>query len=332
MSEWYYRIGERIYGPYSEEDLRERIRSRKIPSNVSVSRNGFSDWEKAPASLLEDDKRAGKAQGGATSRQKFAWPFRRRRPPVSRTPQTDARSRFRRRLQVWSVGVILAGIIAFAVVKSIDFAAVSDWAQDLPGLFRSSGESRYTLDQTRRCWGKIRAGKQSAMEALGKMPQGEYPFTVDNQPDMMRFTDKEFETFKLFQLNRAKTAGNFVAKLEKLHTYGVDPALLHYKFELREVWMMLAGGCAEFGEIANDIQERRACFASPEAYALRFGTNAAGASDMEYGKRISEDHIIEKIKELTALMVKGDQSLATLNTREEEVKALLTARYASKFE
>ncbi len=26
MSEWYYRIGERIYGPYSEEDLRERIK------------------------------------------------------------------------------------------------------------------------------------------------------------------------------------------------------------------------------------------------------------------------------------------------------------------
>ncbi len=82
MSEWYYRIGERIYGPYSEEDLRERIRSRKIPSNVSVSRNGFSDWDKAPASLLEDDKRSGNAQGGATSRQKFAWPFRRKRPPV----------------------------------------------------------------------------------------------------------------------------------------------------------------------------------------------------------------------------------------------------------
>jgi hypothetical protein len=332
MSEWYYRIGERIYGPYSEEDLRERIRSRKIPSNVSVSRNGFSDWDKAPASLLEEDKPSGKAQGGATPRQKFAWPFGRKRPPVSHTPLTDARSRFRRRLQLWSVGVILAGIIAFVIVKSIDFAAVSDWAQDLPAIFHSSDDSHRTLDQTRRCWAKIRVSKQAAMEALEKMPQGEYPFTVDNQPDMMRFTDKEFETFKQYQFKRAKIAGDFAARLERLRTYEVDPALLHYKFELQEVWTMLAGGCAEYGEIANDIQEHRACFATPEAYALRFGTNAAGASDMEYRKHISQDHIMEKIKDLAALMANGDRSLAVLNTREEEVKSLLTARYGWKFE
>ncbi len=230
------------------------------------------------------------------------------------------------------MGVILTAIIAVVVVKNIDLDAVSDWAQNLTTIFQSSDQSHYTLDQTRKCWLKIRGSKQVAMEALGKMPTGEYPFTVDNQPDMMRFTEKEFETFKQYQFKRAKAAADFVARLDRLRTYGVDPALLHYKFELREVWAMLAGGCAEYGDVANEIQEHRACFTSTEGYALRIGTNGAVASEMEYRSHMSQDHIMERIKELTALMVKGDQALAKLNNREEEVKALLTARYGWKFE
>jgi hypothetical protein len=164
------------------------------------------------------------------------------------------------------------------------------------------------------------------------MPKVQYPYNTNNQPDLWRFTDKEFETFKQCEFTRAKIARDFVAELGKLPAFGVDPALLHYKVELREVWMLLERGCTDYGEIANDVEERRACFVSAEAYALRFGTNSAGASEMEFRRHTSQEHITEKIKDLTVLLSKGDRALANMNRREQEVKTLLTSRYGWKFE
>ncbi len=331
MSDWYYRIGERVYGPYSEDDLRGRIKSVKIPSNTSVSRDGFTDWQEASVSLLEKESRPPKTSRGAIFRQKFASIFKRQKG--ARSFQASPWTRSRKRILFWCLGIVFAGAIACVVVKTAGRHRVGGWVRRILTVFQASAApSHYTLEKTRTYWLELRQIDKTARESLGKMPEGKNPFNEVGQADMADFDRKDFEDFRVYQFKRAKIVRDCIEKLEKLPVYEVDPALLSYELELSELWLLVERACMDIAEIASDKEEQQSCFSSPEAYALRFGTNSRGPSEMEYRNHKSQEQIAEKIRKLSALTDEGTEAQANLTNREEEVKALLTSRYGWKFQ
>jgi hypothetical protein len=330
MSDWYYRIGQRVYGPYSEEDLRGRIKSGQIPSSTSVSRNGFTDWHEASESLFENQGRPRKTPRSTILRQRLAGLFK--RPLRARGLKTGSWTRARKRFLSWCLWTVFAGIIAWILVVIAESQAGREWVRRLSAAFQASAPSQFTLEQTRNYWLGIREIKKTAEVSLGQMRAGQYPLNDAGQPDMLSFTNKDFENFRQLEFKREKIARDCVEKLGKLPALGVDPALLHYKLELRELWMLVDRACVDYTDITSDIEEQRSCFASPEAYALRFGTNSAGPSEMEYRNHKSQLQITEKIRQLNLLLGEGTEAMANVSNREQEVKTLLTSRYGWKFE
>ncbi len=335
MSDWYYRIGERVYGPYAETDLRGRIKSGKIPSNVSVSRNGFGDWQEANVSLFETERPPPKTPkpkkpSGPTMGQKLAGLFKRSRKPSS--VRTTPWTRSRKRLLSWCIGIVVVGAIACVFVKIVGRHTVKAWAERLMTVFQSKDTTHYTLEKTRNYWVEMQQIEKNTKEKLAKMPEDKNPFNADGQAEMADFAAKDFEKFKDDQFKRAKIARDCIDRLERLPVYGVDPALRHYELEVRELWLLVERACLEFAEIAIDKGEQQACFASPEGYAQRFGTNSPGSSEMEYRSHKSQEQITAKIKKLAALSDDGTLVQASLDSREQEVEALLTARYGWKFQ
>ena len=229
MSDWYYRIGERVYGPYSEDDLRGRIKSGKIPSNTSVSRDGFTDWQEASVSLLEKESRPPKTSRGAIFRQKFASIFKRQKG--ARSFQASPWTRSRKRILFWCLGIVFAGAIACVVVKTAGCHRVGGWVRRILTVFQASAApSHYTLEKTRTYWLELRQIDKTARESLGKMPEGKNPFNEVGQADMADFDRKDFEDFRVYQFKRAKIVRDCIEKLEKLPVYEVDPALLSYEW------------------------------------------------------------------------------------------------------
>jgi hypothetical protein len=331
MSDWYYQTGRRVYGPYSEQDLRQKIKSGEISANTSVSRNGFTGWQKASKSLLQEDAPPGTNQDKTASRQKFAGFFT--RPQTAGKPRAGSGDRSRTKALYWCIAIAFAGAIGCVVVKSVGVDRFTEYARRISRAWQGSRPDVYTLEETRDYWLAIQRIEKTASENAVRNPAIKNVLVNDaDQPDKPRLTEKDFESLREYQSKQLQVARNLIDELEKLPVAGVDPALLHYKLEVSELWSVVERACMEFTEITDDTREWQLCFASPEAYALRFGTNGSGPSEMDYQNHKSQEQIAAKIRKLRALSEETTVAQADLSNRKEQVKTLLTSRYGWKFQ